>query len=357
MWEIDESALEAISIGAGILGTGGGGNPYVGMLRARELVRRNGPVTVLDPDELTEDARVICVGGMGAPTVGVEKIRGTESFRAVRAMEAHVGHRATALISGEVGGSNSLEPVVAASLAGLPVVDADGMGRAFPELQMTTYFIYGVSPTPAVVCDEKGNTAVFPDALSSTWVERMARAVTVVMGCAPVFAFAPMTARQVQSTAIPRTLSLARTLGQAVLDARVRQIDPVEAILRTVPGVVLFRGKITDVERRTTAGFARGRVVLAGVDGWDGRSMEVAFQNENLIAWTDGEPVCTVPDLICIVDSERGDPITTEMLRYGFRVTVLGLPAPALLKDPRALAFVGPRAFGYDLDYDPIGPR
>jgi len=356
MWTIDERALEAISIGAGILGTGGGGNPYVGMLRARELVRRNGAVTVLDPDELDADARVVCVGGMGAPTVGVEKIRGTESYRAVRAMEAHTATRATALISGEIGGSNSLEPVVAASLAGLPVVDGDGMGRAFPELQMTTYFIYGVPPVPAVVCDEKGNTAVFPEALSSTWVERMARAVTVVMGCAPVFAFAPMTAEQVRRSAIPRTLTLAKTLGQAVLDARARQGDPVAAILDTVPGTVLFRGKIVDVERRTTAGFARGHVALAGLDGWDRQRLEVDFQNENLVARVDGRTVCTVPDLICIVDTERGDPITTEMLRYGFRVSVLGLPAPDLLKTARALEFVGPRAFGYDLDYDPLMP-
>ncbi|UCC72957.1 MAG: DUF917 family protein [Gemmatimonadota bacterium] len=85
MWQIDEDALVSISIGAGILGTGGGGNPYIGMLRARELVRAHGPVDVLDLDELPDDSRVICVGGMGAPTVGVEKVRATESYRAVRA--------------------------------------------------------------------------------------------------------------------------------------------------------------------------------------------------------------------------------------------------------------------------------
>ena len=51
MWTITESDLESIAIGGGILGTGGGGNPYVGQLRAREAIRKHGPVKVLAPDE------------------------------------------------------------------------------------------------------------------------------------------------------------------------------------------------------------------------------------------------------------------------------------------------------------------
>ncbi|UCC84114.1 MAG: DUF917 domain-containing protein [Gemmatimonadota bacterium] len=354
MWQIDEDALESISIGAGILGTGGGGNPYIGMLRARELVREHGPVNVLDLDELPDDSRVICVGGMGAPTVGVEKVRGTESYRAVRAIEKHTGERATALISGEIGGSNSLEPVIPASLARLPVVDGDGMGRAFPELQMTTFFIYGLPPTPSAVCDEKGNTAIIEDAVSATWVERMARAVTIVMGCAPVFAFAPMTAADVRRTAIPGTLSLARSLGEAVRRAQREKGNPIDAILATVPGRVLFHGKIVDVERRTTEGFARGRVTIEGTGDDAGAQLVVDFQNENLVAQRGGALIATVPDLICIVDAERGEPITTELLRYGFRVSVLGFPAPPLLRTPEALAVVGPEAFGYQAVYAPL---
>lgn len=356
MWILDEDALPSIAIGAGILGTGGGGNPRVGMLRAREMVRRHGPLEVLEPDELDGDARVVCVGGMGAPTVGVEKVRGTESHRALRAMEAQTGVRATAVVSGEIGGSNSLEPVVAAAPAGLPLVDADGMGRAFPELQMTTYFIYGFDPSPAVLCDEKGNTVVFRESISPAWLERMARAVTVSMGCVPVFAFAPMSDEDVRRTAIPGTLTLARRLGDAVRRARQRKSSPVEAILDTVPGTVLFHGKIVDVERRTTEGFTRGTVRMEGIGPDDGRSMEVDFQNENLVARADGRVVFTVPDLICIVDAERGEPITTELLRYGFRVTVLGFPAPALLRTRRALEVVGPGAFGYDVAYRPFQP-
>ena len=162
MWQLTEPDLEAIAIGAGILGTGGGGNPYVGRLRARQAMREHGPVSVLDPDEVPEDARVVCVGGIGAPTVGIEKMRDYQAYHALRALEDFTGVKATALISNEIGGSNSLEPLIPASITGLPVVDADGMGRAFPELQMKTFYTYGVSPTPLALADEKGNTAIIP---------------------------------------------------------------------------------------------------------------------------------------------------------------------------------------------------
>lgn len=354
MWHITEDDLESIAIGAGILGTGGGGNPYIGRLRARQAIKDHSSVAVLAPEELDDDAQVVCVGGIGAPTVGIEKVRDIQSYHAFKAIEEYTGVRATALISNEIGGSNSLEPLIPASIAGLPVVDADGMGRAFPELQMKTFFVYGVPCTPMAVCDEKGNTAIIPRAVSPQWVERMARALTIQMGCVACYAVAPMSADQVRRTAVPHTLSLARSLGDSVRRARLQKEDVVAAILETCPGKVLFKGKIVDVERRTTAGFARGKVAIEGMGAYSGGRMVIEFQNENLIARLEDEVVCIVPDLICIVDTERGEPITTELLRYGFRVTVLGFPAPALWTTPQGLQVAGPRAFGYEVNYAPL---
>lgn len=354
MWEANEDNLEAIAMGAGILGTGGGGNPYIGQLRARQAIKEHGPVTVLDPEELPDDAQVICVGGIGAPTVGVEKVRDLQSLYALRAIEEFTGKKATALISNEIGGSNSVEPLIPAAMTGLPVVDADGMGRAFPEFQMKTFFVYGVPCCPMAIADEKGNTVVIPETISPAWAERLARAITVQMGCVACYAVAPMTAEQVRRTAVLNTLSLARNLGDAVITARVRGEDPIESILGTCPGKILFNGKIADVDRRTTAGFARGSLSIEGLADYNGERLAIEFQNENLIARRDGQIVCTVPDLICVVDSETGEPVTTELLRYGLRVIVLGLPAPDLWTTPEGLAVAGPRVFGYDTDFSPI---
>ena len=354
MWQVTEADLPRIAIGAGILGTGGGGNPYIGQLRAREAMRKWGAVDVLSPDELPDDACVICVGGIGAPTVGIEKVRDLQSYHALRAIEDFTGATATALISNEIGGSNSVEPLIAAACAGLPVVDADGTGRAFPEFQMKTFFVYGVPCCPMAVADEKGNSVVVRDTISPRWAERLARAITIQMGCVACYAVAPMTAEQVRRTAVPLSLSLARDLGLAVERARDAGDDPISAILDTCPGRVLFTGKVVDVDRRTTAGFARGTLTIDGINSWNGRQMIIDFQNENLVARVDGEIVCTVPDLICSVTTDTGEPVTTELMRYGLRVAALGFPAPALWTSAEGLAVAGPRAFGYDTDYIPL---
>jgi DUF917 family protein len=82
--------------------------------------------------------------------------------------------------------------------------------------------------------------------------------------------------------------------------------------------------------------------------------MEVLFQNENLIARRSGEICAMVPDIITVMDRETADTITTERLKYGQRVKVIGAAAPAILREPRALDFVGPQAFRLDTGYLPI---
>jgi hypothetical protein len=204
------------------------------------------------------------------------------------------------------------------------------------------------------VADEKGSRIVFARVPDARTLERLARAATIEMGGHAGLAMCVMDGAHARTTCVPRTLTLAKRIGDAIAGARTAGSDPVEATLRVTGGRRLFRGKIVDVERRTTRGFARGRVTLESLGG--GGSLEVEFQNENLIARrVGGEALAVVPDLITLVDADTGDPITTELLRYGFRVEVLVLPPSPVLTTPEALAVVGPRAFGYDLDYGQVG--
>jgi DUF917 family protein len=360
MWQVTADDLEDLAIGAGILGTGGGGNPYLGKLESLQQLKRGASITVIDIDELPDDAFATTVGGMGAPVVSVERIyRGDEPLRAMRALERHLGRRFTHVLPGEIGGSNAMRPMVAAAQSGLPVVDADGMGRAFPELQMDTFTIYGVRPTPGALADPRGHEVVFDGIDDAMTLERYARAVTIQMGGAAGYAFPPMTAPELRATAIPGTISLAVRIGAAVRAARAGHADPVAAALDAAGGERLFRGKLIDVERRLVGGFARGVVQIQGTDGHAGQRLQIDFQNENLIARRDdGSVLAVVPDLICIVDADSAEPITTEILRYGLRVEVLGIPAPEALKTQVALAVIGPAAFGYpDVPYVPIPGR
>ncbi|WP_159145918.1 DUF917 domain-containing protein, partial [Bacillus altitudinis] len=139
--------------------------------------------------------------------------------------------------------------------------------------------------------------------------------------------------------------------------AREAHRDPIDALAEALRTTIythlreLFDGKVVDVERRTVDGFARGR---ATVQGTDGSELELRFQNENLVARRDGQLVAVVPDLICVLDAETAEPITTERLRFGQRVRVIGISTPDLMRTPEALAVFGPSCFGLDEPFVPV---
>jgi DUF917 family protein len=354
---IDRDDLERLAIGAGILGTGGGGNPYLGKLQARQLLDQGKTIEVVPACDVPDDALVTTVGSIGAPVVSNERPKQGEEFLvSLRALETHLGRRITHVTCAEIGGSNSMSPMIVAAQANLPVVDGDGMGRAFPELQMDTFMIYGIRPTPAVISDPRGHVAIFDKLDDPTTLERYARTVTIQMGGSAGAAGPAMTGCELKRTLIRDTITLAIEIGDAVLRARAGHLDPVDAVLAISGGQRLFRGKIVDVDRRLVGGFARGVLSVEGIGSQSSQRLTIDFQNENLIARTgEGEVLAVVPDLICIVDAETAEPITTELLRYGLRIEVLGIPAPEALKSEPAMRNVGPAAFGYnDVDFVPL---
>ncbi len=354
--EVTLGDLDAIEIGAAILGTGGGGNPYIGKLRCREELRKGRRIPVIPLDDLADDALVVSLGGIGAPVVGVEKIeQGEECLRALQALEAELGCQIDALIATEIGGANAMEPMLTAAQAGLPVVDGDGMGRAFPEMQMCTWSIYGHRSTPAAMADEKGSIVVLRHTPNEVWLERLARANVVVMGAAAGIALAPMRGDFVRKASIPHTLSQAHALGNAVLRAQANHADPVQTVIDQERGRLLMTAKIVDLERHLKGGFAIGHIALEGFGENRGEHGRIDLQNEFLVFRRDGAVEVCVPDLIVVLEADTGLPITTEMLRYGQRIAVLALPCHDLLRTPEALAVIGPAAFGYpDIAYCPL---
>jgi uncharacterized protein len=353
---IRESDLLPLSLGAALLGTGGGGNPYIGMLRLRELLRRGFTVDVLPLEALKDDDWVGSVGGIGAPVVGIEKIKeGGECLRALRGVEEAAGIKVSSIISAEIGGSNSIEPMLAAAKAGLPVVDGDGMGRAFPEVQMSTFFIYGLDPAPGAIADDKGNVVVFKSVVDMYWLERFARHVAVDMGAGAGFATTPMSGAFVKKTAVPKTLTQVLNVGRTILKARAERRDVVANLIDALGATLLFTGKVVGVRRELRGGFAMGEAEIAGLGEYAGSQARIAIQNENLVIAVDGRPKAVVPDLIMNLQLDTGEPITTETLRYGQQIATIGLPAHPLMKTPAALKVVGPKAFGYpDIPFVPL---
>ncbi|XP_065833482.1 uncharacterized protein [Oscarella lobularis] len=243
---------------------------------------------------------------------------------------------------------NSIEPLILGADVGLPVIDADGMGRAFPELQMFTPAIYGANLGPCCLVSEKGECVPVIHVDTAKQLEDFMRMHTVRMGCSAAVLFGPLTVADVKTKMVWGSLTRARRLGDAVLTAQRKKESPVAAILSCETGRLLIFGKIVDVLKTTEKGFSKGHVIVKGFDSFADATVYIALQNEFIVVrrrFVDGRlgvVLASVPDLITIIDSDTGYPISTEEVKYGLRVAVLVLAAHPMLRTKRALQFVGP---------------
>jgi DUF917 family protein len=352
--QIDLGNLSALSLGCTVFAGGGGGDPRIGELMAMEAIRSLGPVEVRPLDAFDDDDLIMPCGMIGAPTVMVEKIPNGGEGRVIReAYERRFGRPVAAVMPFEMGGINGVLPVAWAAYAGLPLLDGDFMGRAFPELQMLTPHLYGMPGSPAVITDERLQTILF-DTRDNIWLEKLVRNSVTALGGSACGGLYPMTVGQARRPIIEGTVSRAIRLGQAIQRA---QDDPLAAIRAVTPVFQLGQGKVVDIERRTSGGFVRGSALIEGLGGDKGRLFRLEFQNENLVVLEDGEPLATVPDIITLLDVHTGHGIVTEGIRYGQRIEIVAFPAPPVWTTPEGLRAVGPRAFGYDFDFEPVEAR
>jgi DUF917 family protein len=355
--KIGISELEDIALGASLLGSGGGGDPYIGKLIAIGAIKDCGPVTLLDPDEVADDAFVVPIAMMGAPSVIAEKgISGNEYAVLTDMISRFYGKKIDALMPMEAGGVNSMLPFAAAARLGLPLVDVDGMGRAFPELQMVTFTLAGVKATPMALADEKGNTVIF-DTITNKWTEDLARAVTTSCGGSVSIIDFCVDGKTMKRYGIRRIVSRSEQLGRAIREAKHGPGLPEDNFIAACDGYKIFRGKISDILRETRGAFNFGKALFEGSGEYKGQSAFVEFQNENLIVSVEGAIRATTPDLICLVDTETFIPIPTDALKYGKRVLIVGLQCYEAWRSPEGIEIVGPRYFGYDTDYIPVEQR
>lgn len=362
-FEIRRSDVTAFALGSAILGCGGGGNSYYGQLVAQRMLSADAAVRVIDVDEMPPDSFAITPAVVGAPLVALEKPPSMIALRAgLDSLTRQVHGKVTAFFAAEIGGLQCIFPLLLAARAGLPLLDGDGMGRAFPELQMTTFAIYGTTPgLPHALSSDRGmlpfppisHDPPSPGEPPGIRFERAVRKVCTEEG-GLIYLTSAFDQKSLSRTLVRGSISLALRIGCAIQSVREAASDPVAAIVAAGDGRKLIAGKILDVERQFRSGHDWGTVRIDGVDEDRGRAAEIAFKNEYLIAKVDGDVALTVPDLIMLAETETGIPVSTDILRPGLRVTVLGMQASPLLKTAAALRSVGPGAFGYTLAYVPL---
>jgi uncharacterized protein len=345
---LDASNLPALARGCALLGGGGGGDTELALLMALRAVQECGPVPLVRLTDLPDDGLVMPCGSIGSPAVATERMWSGDEGAVLRdTVEAIRGARVCALMCFQVGGANGLLPVTWAARIGLPLVDADGAGRALAGLQRAAMHVAGIAAGPLVLTDGRANTVVLRPA-DDEWAERLARGAARTLGGVCAGALFLMTVNEARAAAVDGSISRAFELGAPAPAERP------SAVGEALGAELLMLGKVVDVERRADDGFVRGSATVAGTAECEGRQLRLELQNEFLLAIEDGVVRAAVPDVISVLASDTGEPLSTERLAYGERVAVLALPAPEVWRSEAGLSVSGPRTFGYDVEYSKI---
>ncbi|MGO0061881.1 DUF917 domain-containing protein [Brevibacillus fluminis] len=358
--KLKEKDVDALACGAMFLGSGGAGDTSLLQIMAKQAIRENGPVPLLSPFDLPDDAWIVCSGLMGSPAIHFEKMMsGDELVVAMRVLERERHIQAMAIAGLEIGGINAMAPVVTAAKMSLPLIDCDGMGRAFPQYQMTTYHAFGASTVPLVICSNEDEWRYFSGS-SNNEIEKAARYVLPEMGGSVAAACVPMTAAMMQEAALHHTFTVAKRLGESVIAAGA----DVHRVVANLSGVLqnsiygkphkLTEGKIVELQRYLQDDFMRGELVIEGTGFHHSEQIEVQFQSEYLLAKEGKRAVAMVPDLICVLDADSGRPLLIEELELHMKVWLIAIPAPVLLRHPKMLDVVGPWNFGVSDTYMPV---
>jgi len=318
--------------GAAIFSAGGGGDPLVGHNIVEMLVEKRFPVHIVDPLEVPDDKIVINFACVGA-TASVA-YHGDAALKTLTTLEEFLGKKAYAVIPVELGGFNTLAAVDVAARRGIPIVDADGAGRAVPEVHLKVYTLDDIPLAPMAVADiDAQNVVVVKQTLDSRAAERIARTLAAEWGQTAYTARRVLTGRQVKTSPVLGTLSNAMRIGMLLRKA----VDPLNAVLKETHGFKLFEGAVSAVEHETKAGFTWTTATLNGTHEFEGSTFEFKAKNEVLIGYKDEKLAAIAPDILTPVHAETCKCVTAEKIKKGDRLAVLGIPAPKKWRTPKGL--------------------
>ncbi|KAB8295723.1 hypothetical protein EYC80_008548 [Monilinia laxa] len=366
IWHLSEIDLKFLMDGTGVLAVGSCGEPYPSYIACLIALENGGGLRIRRQDTIPDDALIVPAGFMGSPTVYLERIPGlneiTDTVKALMSATGNFSFDAT--IPNEIGGMNSFEALLAAHRFGKPTLDSDCVARAYPMVWQTVRCLNGVSVTPAAVANGCGGTEVFMSSNDPEEAELLMRDACTNQGSLSGMVVNPMKGKEARS--LPsNSYSWAWQIGRSIAIARSKKVDPVNALMKSQNGTLLYTGKVMSVTRKVAEGFTRGSVLLDQIVGptstttihdKSASSLYVEFENENLCAilktpGKDDVVLAVCPDLIVFLDIANGAPLGISDYKYGLRVSVIALKAPEVWTTEEGLKMGGPRAFNLDMDY------
>lgn len=357
-WNFHVEDLDALEFGARLSASGGAGDTFAMSLLTRIALERSGGVRVIEAGELSRGDAVVATGLAGSVMAFAEKPGPATCFlRAFESIAAGFSHRRVLVCAYEMAGINAYAPLLIGATLGIPVADLDGMGRAIPHMDLTTFALDQVPISPCALVDSSLRSVRFEE-FSTSSGERSLRLLMEVFGGWAAFAGYGMDGEQAQSSGIQGSLARALALGREFAysgDASGLASNIVEKFCSVAEGVTYVGGgRVVHVywndppTRRTTRDHARGTILIRMHNSPE-RFLRIEAQNEFLLLIEDGKLRAAVPEAICLLDTHTGTPLLSESIVPGYNVEVLILDAPSEWLTTAGVDMLNPGTFGYQV--------
>jgi len=337
MFKLEARDLEALCVGAAILGSGGGGHPAVLSDTIRFFMDQYGSVDVMPVSAVEPDDLIIPLAMVGAPLIFMEKVPNVKQFEVIlEEIKRLFPEKRLILMPAEIGGCNALTPMLLALKHQLPLLDADLIGRAFPEISMCKPFVMNHVGHATFLASSTGDVMTLK-LNQNTLLEGIVRDIACHFGSSIAIATYLCEGRDIAHVVIEGSLSRALALGKQQLNATITQPAGL--------GRTLQKGRITDVFQKMKHGFLIGHTTLQCLD----YCLTIYFQNEYLEIKQADETVAASPDIIVLLDQKTQRPLTTDALVYGLEVEVCILDAPSFWLEQKSRKIVDKKAFSLEM--------
>lgn len=357
-WKFSVENLDAFEFGARLCASGGAGDTFAMSLLTRTLLERSGGVTIIEAEVLRPGDVVIPAGLVGSVMAFAEKPGPVECFlRSFRHVAASFPGRRLLVSAYEMAGINAYAPLLIGAALGIPVADLDGMGRAAPGLDMTTFALGGISMSPCVLVDSSLRL-VRLEGMGPTDAEHSLRLLMEVFGGWAAFAGYGMDGDQAYAHGIPGSLARTLALGRQFERSQAHpglESETIQRFCASAEGVEYAgRGRVIDVRweeptpRLGPATHARGTILIQ-MQGSSERIFRIEAQSEFLLLIEDGAVRAAVPTGICLLDSHTGKALLTESIVPGYSVDVVLVEAPPQWRTRAGRNMLNPIMFGYRL--------
>lgn len=302
-------------------------------------------------DDFDDDDIVVSLGFVmkGLPATEVRPV-GDEFATSLRLVEQALGKPIRGVMPLAGANVNALVPFMVASQLGIPVADADPMGRVFPLLSQTSFAVRGVSIGPIAVTVSTGETVLL-DVTDPERGERLVRSLAAESGGWAATASYPVTVRQLRAHGVVGSVSRLLRIG-GILEGsgrpelKLRTLHDQEDIRRS------WRARVVDVAGRSrpvSPLLADHPTSVTLLEEGTGRQIRLEIQNEILMAMVDGAIQAVVPDIITLTFPSTGKPAALVDLVPGNTLDVLAMPADPIWYSPEGHAIAGPEAFSMSL--------